>query len=78
MLIYRAVPLKLFRSRYGICCLVLGSRYCLAIPKSTTWTTEGHHGSIIQLWPARVPQNSPFAFFVPGRPIKKLSGLMSR
>lgn len=53
---YRAVPLKLFLSLYGMCCLlecrinisvilfdvfvgyayVLGSRYCLAIPKSTT------------------------------------------
>jgi hypothetical protein len=39
MLIYRAVPLKLFRSRYGMCCFVFGSRYCLAIPKSTTCTT---------------------------------------
>lgn len=38
--------------------LVLGSRYCLAIPKSTTW---------IMLAP-----------LVPGRPIRKLSGLMSR
>lgn len=37
---------------------VFGSRYCLAMPKSTRWTT--------------------LAPFVPGRPIKKLSGLMSR
>src|SRR6266851_6344117 len=39
MLMYRAVPLRLLRSRYGMCCFVLGSRYCLAIPKSTTWIT---------------------------------------
>ena len=39
MLMYRAVPLRLFRSRYGMCCFVFGSRYCLAIPKSTTCTT---------------------------------------
>lgn len=37
---------------------VLGSLYCLAIPKSTTWMV--------------------FAPFVAGRPIKKLSGLISR
>jgi len=40
MLMYRAVPLRLFRSRYGICCFVFGSRYCFAIPKSTTWITD--------------------------------------
>jgi hypothetical protein len=39
MLMYRAVPLKLLRSRYGMCCFVFGSRYCLAIPKSTTCIT---------------------------------------
>src|SRR5229473_3236870 len=38
---YRAVPLRLLRSRYGMCCFVFGSRYCLAIPKSTTCIT-GH------------------------------------
>ena|SRR6267154_6572661 len=37
---YRAVPLRLLRSRYGICCFVFGSRYCLAIPKSTTCITN--------------------------------------
>ncbi len=39
ILMYRAVPLRLFRSRYGMCCFVLGSRYCLAMPKSTTCMT---------------------------------------
>ena len=39
ILIYLAVPDNDFRSRYGMCCLVLGSRYCFAIPKSTTCIT---------------------------------------
>src|SRR5271154_3596120 len=32
ILMYLAVPESDLRSRYGICCLVLGSLYCLAIP----------------------------------------------
>lgn len=39
MLMYRAVPLRLLRSRYGMCCFVFGSRYCFAMPKSTTCIT---------------------------------------
>jgi hypothetical protein len=58
ILIYLAVPESDFRSRYGICCFVLGSRYCLPMPKSTTWMT--------------------LATLDPGRPRRKLSGLMSR
>jgi hypothetical protein len=46
MLIYRAVPLRLFRSRYGMCCLVFGSRYCLAMPKSTTCTTAADRSDV--------------------------------
>ena len=55
---YRAVPLRDLRSRYGMWTFVLGSRYCFAMPKSTTWIR--------------------FAYLVPGRPMRKLSGLMSR
>ena len=39
ILMYLAVPDNDFRSRYGICCFVLGSLYCFAMPKSTTWIT---------------------------------------
>lgn len=35
--IYRAVPVKLLCSRYGMCFLVSGSMYSLARPKSMMW-----------------------------------------
>lgn len=35
--IYRAVPVKLLCSRYGMCFLVSGSMYSLAKPKSMMW-----------------------------------------
>lgn len=34
---YRAVPVKLLCSRYGMCFLVSGSMYSLARPKSMMW-----------------------------------------
>lgn len=37
MLMYRAVPVKLLCSRYGICLWVSGSMYSLAKPKSMMW-----------------------------------------
>ena len=77
MLMYHAVPLSDLRSRYGMCCFVFGSRYCLAIPKSTMWITR-EHGQLGPRSRQGSSQHPPFAFLVPGRPIKKLSGLMSR
>ena len=53
MLMYRAVPLKLFRSRYGMCCFVFGSRYCFAMPKSTTWITAAGGGEQASGEPSR-------------------------
>ena len=40
ILAYRAVPVRFLSSRYGICCLVLLSRYFLAKPKSIRNTCQ--------------------------------------
>ena len=39
MLMYRAVPVRLLCSRYGMCLCVSGSMYSFASPKSIMWMT---------------------------------------